>query len=167
MSGQAMKIHLSSDDLRPFFGEVHDALAERLRSPAIAGAPRPGGPGRQRRCHGRARALRLPGPRVPRRRRGGQAGRPQLHRCSFPGADPRGPGPDIPLADAIFAVQGLGSYPITLAGSAEQKQRYLPGVLRGTRITGFGLTEPEAGSDVASLQTSAKRRGANGSSKAR
>jgi acyl-CoA dehydrogenase len=64
-----------------------------------------------------------------------------------------------PLADAIFAVQGLGSYPIVLAGSEAQKQRYLPEVLSGQRIAAFGLTEPEAGSDVASMQTRAQRDG--------
>ena len=61
-----------------------------------------------------------------------------------------------PLADAIFAVQGLGSYPIVLAGSDAQRERYLPGVIRGERIAGFGLTEPEAGSDVASMQCEAR-----------
>ncbi len=59
-----------------------------------------------------------------------------------------------PLADAIYAVQGLGSYPIFLAGNEEQKQK-LPALQSGTRITGFALTEPEAGSDVASMRTTA------------
>ena len=62
-----------------------------------------------------------------------------------------------PLADAIFAVQGLGSYPIALAGSSEQRARYLPGVLTGERVGAFALTEPEAGSDVASLATRAHK----------
>ena len=64
-----------------------------------------------------------------------------------------------PLADAIFAVQGLGSYPIVLAGSKEQRRRYLPDVISGQRIGAFALTEPEAGSDVASLRTRARREG--------
>ena len=64
-----------------------------------------------------------------------------------------------PQADAIFAVQGLGSFPIVLAGTEAQKARYLPEVVSGERITGFGLTEPEAGSDVASLQCTAKKDG--------
>lgn len=64
-----------------------------------------------------------------------------------------------PLADAIFAVQGLGTHPIALAGSEAQKARYLPDAVRGDRIAGFALTEPEAGSDVASLATSARRDG--------
>jgi acyl-CoA dehydrogenase len=64
-----------------------------------------------------------------------------------------------PMADAIFAVQGLGSFPIALAGDDAQRAAYLPGVLSGARIAAFGLTEPEAGSDVASLTTTARRDG--------
>jgi acyl-CoA dehydrogenase len=63
------------------------------------------------------------------------------------------------LADAMFAMQALGSYPITLFGTDEQKQRYLPPVSEGTRIAAFALTEPEAGSDISGLQTQAVRRG--------
>lgn len=59
------------------------------------------------------------------------------------------------LADTMFAMQGLGSYPITLAGSEELKRRYLPRVASGEAIAAFALTEPEAGSDVAALQTAA------------
>ncbi len=57
-----------------------------------------------------------------------------------------------PLADAIYAVQGLGSYPILLAGSDKQKQ-CLADLKSGKRIAGFALTEPEAGSDVGSMQS--------------
>jgi acyl-CoA dehydrogenase len=64
-----------------------------------------------------------------------------------------------PLADAIFAVQGLGSYPIALAGTDAQKRRWLPGLRAGSRIAGFALTEPEAGSDVASMQATARADG--------
>jgi acyl-CoA dehydrogenase len=63
------------------------------------------------------------------------------------------------LADTMFALQALGSYPITLAGSAAQKQNYLPRVAGGAAIAAFAITEPEAGSDVASLQTTGVRRG--------
>ena len=63
------------------------------------------------------------------------------------------------LADTMFALQALGSYPITLAGSAAQKQNYLPRVANGAAIAAFAITEPEAGSDVASLQTTAARQG--------
>lgn len=65
------------------------------------------------------------------------------------------------LADTMFGMQGLGSYPITLAGSDEQKRRYLPKVASGEAIAAFAITEPDAGSDVASLKTLATRRGKN------
>ncbi|WCM87729.1 acyl-CoA dehydrogenase family protein [Acidovorax sp. NCPPB 3576] len=58
-----------------------------------------------------------------------------------------------PLADFAFAMQGLGSGAITLAGSAEQQARYLPAVARGEKIAAFALSEPEAGSDVGAMQT--------------
>ena len=51
------------------------------------------------------------------------------------------------LADTMFAMQGLGSYPITLAGSESIQQRYLPKVASGEFIATFALTEPQAGSD--------------------
>ena len=63
------------------------------------------------------------------------------------------------LADTMFALQALGSYPITLAGSVAHKQSYLPLVASGDAIAAFAITEPEAGSDVASLQTTARRQG--------
>jgi acyl-CoA dehydrogenase len=63
------------------------------------------------------------------------------------------------LADAMFAMQALGSYPITLYGTEEQQKRYLPPIGKGVAIAAFALTEPEAGSDVSSLQTRAVRRG--------
>ncbi|MDQ3458950.1 MAG: acyl-CoA dehydrogenase family protein [Deinococcota bacterium] len=59
------------------------------------------------------------------------------------------------LADFAFAMQGLGSGPITLFGTKEQKGRYLPAVARGEKVAAFALSEPEAGSDVASLAMSA------------
>jgi len=65
------------------------------------------------------------------------------------------------LADTMFAMQALGSYSITLAGSDEQKRRYLPKVASGEAIAAFAITEPEAGSDVAALKTLAARRGNN------
>jgi acyl-CoA dehydrogenase len=63
------------------------------------------------------------------------------------------------FADTMFAIQALGSYPITLCGTEEQKQSYLPPIAKGTAIAAFALTEPEAGSDVSRLQTRAARRG--------
>jgi len=61
------------------------------------------------------------------------------------------------LADTMFALQALGSYPITLAGNTAQTQNYLPRVASGAAIAAFAITEPEAGSDVASLRTTALR----------
>lgn len=62
------------------------------------------------------------------------------------------------LADSMFALQGLGSYPITLSGTESQKQRWLPKVIEGKAIAAFALTEPNAGSDVSSMETRATRR---------
>lgn len=59
------------------------------------------------------------------------------------------------LADFAFAMQGLGSGAIGLAGCEEQKHRYLPRVARGDAIAAFALSEPDAGSDVAALQCAA------------
>ncbi len=61
-----------------------------------------------------------------------------------------------PRADSIFAVQGLGTYAVIAAGSPAQRA-LLPAFARGERIAAFALTEPEAGSDVAALQTRAVR----------
>ncbi|HYR10033.1 MAG TPA: acyl-CoA dehydrogenase family protein [Longimicrobium sp.] len=61
------------------------------------------------------------------------------------------------LADFAFAMQGLGSGPISLFGSDALKERYLPPVARGERIAAFALSEPDAGSDVAAMQTTARR----------
>ncbi len=63
------------------------------------------------------------------------------------------------LTDTMFAMQALGSYPITLAGNGAQRDRFLPPTARGECIAAFAITEPVAGSDVASLQTRAVRRG--------
>jgi alkylation response protein AidB-like acyl-CoA dehydrogenase len=63
------------------------------------------------------------------------------------------------LADFAFAMQGLGSGAISLAGSAEQKARWLPRVARGEAIAAFALSEPEAGSDVAALSCAARADG--------
>jgi acyl-CoA dehydrogenase len=59
------------------------------------------------------------------------------------------------LADFAFAMQGLGSGPVSLFGTPEQRQRWLPPVAAGQAIAAFALTEPEAGSDVASITTTA------------
>ncbi len=59
------------------------------------------------------------------------------------------------LADFAFAMQGLGSGAISLRGTPEQKQTYLPRVVSGQTLAAFALSEPEAGSDVAALQCAA------------
>ncbi|MGN8554394.1 UNVERIFIED_CONTAM: acyl-CoA dehydrogenase family protein [Microbacterium sp. SLM126] len=59
------------------------------------------------------------------------------------------------LADFAFAMQGLGSGAITLAGSDAVRARYLPRVAQGQAIAAFALSEPEAGSAVTELKTSA------------
>ena len=63
------------------------------------------------------------------------------------------------LADFAFVMQGLGSGAIALAGSAEQKARYLAPAARGEKIAAFALSEPEAGSYVQAFTTKARRDG--------
>jgi alkylation response protein AidB-like acyl-CoA dehydrogenase len=63
------------------------------------------------------------------------------------------------LADFAFAMQGLGSGAISLAGTAEQRARWLPRVARGEAIAAFALSEPDAGSDVAAMQCAARADG--------
>ncbi|MBF5007561.1 acyl-CoA dehydrogenase family protein [Diaphorobacter caeni] len=60
------------------------------------------------------------------------------------------------LADFAFAMQGLGSGAISLAGSEAQKQRYLSRVAKGEAIAAFALSEPNAGSDVAAMSCEAR-----------
>ena len=59
-------------------------------------------------------------------------------------------------ADVTLAMQGLGSYPICLAGNETQKKRYLPKIAGGELLTTFALTEPEAGSDVNGMKSEAR-----------
>jgi acyl-CoA dehydrogenase len=61
------------------------------------------------------------------------------------------------LADFAFAMQGLGSGAISLAGSPEQQHHYLADVVAGRKIAAFALSEPNAGSDVAALECRARR----------
>lgn len=60
-----------------------------------------------------------------------------------------------PLADAVWALQGLGITPLLLAGTEEQRTRWVGPALAGEAMGAFAITEPEAGSDVASLRTGA------------
>lgn len=59
------------------------------------------------------------------------------------------------LLDFVFAMQGLGSGPISLFGSELQRAHYLGDVAAGERVAAFALSEPEAGSDAASLTLTA------------
>lgn len=154
------RFSLSVPDLMPFFDARHGALAAQLQTEhleVLAGVEDP------------ARVAALLGDPlglyayvVPEAYGGAASGRPQD--VSF--IDVRNLvlvrealGQISPLADAIFAVQGLGAYPIVLGGSQDLIADVLPNVVRGKHIGAFALTEPEAGSDVASLQTVARREG--------
>lgn len=152
-------VTLSSADLGVFFGPAYATLEERLTAEALSNIESEHDADKSARrmgAHGLYTYL------VPEAHGGASVGSP-----SHPSyVDVRSLllirealGQVSPLADAIFAVQGLGSYPIVLAGTEAQQKRFLPGVLTGERIGGFGLTEPEAGSDVASLRTTARRDG--------
>jgi len=63
------------------------------------------------------------------------------------------------LAEFAFAMQGLGSGPISLFGSDALKRKYLPDVASGRAIAAFAMSETDAGSDVAAMQTTAGRDG--------
>jgi acyl-CoA dehydrogenase len=63
------------------------------------------------------------------------------------------------LADFAFAMQGLGTGSISFFGSDETKAKYLPPVRDGRHIAAFALSEPEAGSDVSALATTATKDG--------
>jgi acyl-CoA dehydrogenase len=63
------------------------------------------------------------------------------------------------LADFAFAMQGLGTGPVTLFGTDAQRAQVLPGARAGTALAAFALSEPEAGSDVAALATLAEKDG--------
>jgi butyryl-CoA dehydrogenase len=58
-----------------------------------------------------------------------------------------------------FAVNALGSFPIMVGGTDEQKERWLPPIAAGDKLIAFGLSEKEAGSDAGSMTTKATRDG--------
>lgn len=58
-----------------------------------------------------------------------------------------------------YAANALGTYPILLYGSDDQKKKYLPNIATGKSLVAFGLTEANAGSDAAGIQTTAKLEG--------
>ena len=61
-----------------------------------------------------------------------------------------------PLADAVFALQALGTVPILLSANGAMRSRWLNAAIKGQAMASFAMTEPDAGSDVASLGTTAK-----------
>lgn len=64
-----------------------------------------------------------------------------------------------PLADAVFALQCLGSQPLLLGGAAESQREWLDGARSGRTMLAFGMTEAEAGSDVSGVRTRAEPTG--------
>jgi butyryl-CoA dehydrogenase len=58
-----------------------------------------------------------------------------------------------------YAASALGVFPIVLFGNEEQKKKYLPDLASGKKLSAFGLTEPEAGSDASAIKTTARRDG--------
>lgn len=58
-----------------------------------------------------------------------------------------------------YAANALGTYPLLLFGTDEQKKKYLPDIAAGKRLVAFGLTEANAGSDAAGIQTTARLEG--------
>src|SRR4029077_18156811 len=68
---------------------------------------------------------------------------------------------DSSVAITVAAHTSLGTTPILLYGSEEQKRRWLPDLASGKRLAAFGLTEPDAGSDAGATRTTAELR--NGS----
>lgn len=63
------------------------------------------------------------------------------------------------LADLAFVMQGLGAYPVSLGATEHVREFWLSRAASGRAVAAFALTEPEAGSDVAALQTTARRDG--------
>ena len=143
-------MRLSTDDLPMFFAESHNALASRLRAAAAA-----------------VEAIENPGRHVTEAERDRSAAAALAGSGLFELVVPTGKldtrglclaremlGYVSPRADSIFAVQGLGTHALLLAGTADQKSQ-LTAYARGAGIAAFALTEPEAGSDVAAIQTRA------------
>lgn len=64
-----------------------------------------------------------------------------------------------PLLELAFTMQGLGSYAITAFGDAAQREQWVTPVVRGESVAAFALTEPEAGSDLSGIATTARREG--------
>ena len=58
-----------------------------------------------------------------------------------------------------YAGTALGTFPIVLFGNEEQKKKYLPPIAKGEKLAAFAVTEPEAGSDITTLNTTARKEG--------
>lgn len=151
---------LSSDDLSVFFDERHRALAADLRRIGALLRDQHGTISSDRLAKELGSTHGLYSLLVPEMHGGFPVGKP----TSQTFVDVRGLclvremlGYCNSTADSIFAVQGLGSYPLILAGSPQLRESILPGVISGEKIGGFALTEPEAGSDVAAMRTVARR----------
>ena len=150
----------STDDLGFLFDPHHAGLADPARDFARGFAHTDGDCGERTRVAGRGRAAAgLTHLCVPERDGGAAVGRPD-------GLDVRALtllrealGQVDGLLDTALAMQGLGSLPISLAGTDAQRAHYLPGILDGSRLGAFALTEPEAGRDVAGLSCAATRDG--------
>jgi acyl-CoA dehydrogenase len=151
-------LSLSLPDLRPFFEPRHDALTARLQAGVLSPLAGREDPAEVARLMGDP--LGLYAHLVPEAYGGAETGRP----VDLSYIDVRALvlvrealGQVSPLGDAIFAVQGLGTYPVLLGGSQDLIAEVVPDVVRGRRIGAFALTEPEAGSDVASLRMLARK----------
>jgi alkylation response protein AidB-like acyl-CoA dehydrogenase len=59
----------------------------------------------------------------------------------------------------VLGATALGTYPIVLFGNEDQKKRYLPDIAAGKKLAAFGITEPNAGSDASSIETTAVKDG--------
>ena len=143
----------------PFFEPRHAQLARELEAWAQANVPHVHGPDVDAQCRALVKSLGAAGwltHAVGGRAFGGAAELIDTRAiCLIRETLARHSG----LADFAFAMQGLGSGAITLAGSAAQKAHYLPRVARGEAIAAFALSEPEAGSDVAALACAARADG--------
>src|SRR5262245_3583832 len=64
-----------------------------------------------------------------------------------------------PLADAVYALQGLGTLPVLSADNRAMREPWVDAAMKGRAMAAFAMTEPEAGSDVASMATTARRDG--------
>jgi len=140
----------------PFFDEPHRALAREIDAWAARNVPQQHGQDVDAECRAFVRALGAGGwlrHAVAGEAHGGSAEAIDTRAiCLIRETLARHAG----LADFAFAMQGLGSGAISLAGTAEQKARYLPRVARGEAIAAFALSEPDAGSDVAALTCAAR-----------